>query len=67
MTLAAVMAGLYVSHVKLEDVRVVIFGSGSAGIGVADRIAETIVIETQKSKPEASRQIWYVSLDPFYR
>jgi malate dehydrogenase (oxaloacetate-decarboxylating) len=55
------LAGLQVSQVKLEDVRVVIFGSGTAGIGIADQISDTIATETQKSKDEASKQIWYVT------
>lgn len=52
------LAALQVSSVKLEDVRVVIFGSGTAGIGIADQIAETIATETNKSKDDASKQIW---------
>lgn len=55
------LAALEVSKVQLEDVRVVIFGSGTAGIGIADQIAETIATETQKSKDDASKQIWYAS------
>jgi malate dehydrogenase (oxaloacetate-decarboxylating) len=61
VTLAAMLAALEVSSVKLEDVRVVIFGSGTAGTGIADQVAETIATETRKSKDEASKQIWYVS------
>lgn len=53
-------AALQVSKVKMEDVRVVIFGSGTAGTGIADQIAETIATETNKSKSDASKQIWYM-------
>ncbi|OQE45083.1 hypothetical protein PENCOP_c002G02742 [Penicillium coprophilum] len=60
VTLAAMLAALQVSQVKLEDVRVVIFGSGTAGIGIADQISDTIATETQKSKAEASKQIWCI-------
>ncbi|CAG7947988.1 unnamed protein product [Penicillium salamii] len=60
VTLAAMLAALEVSKVQLEDVRVVIFGSGTAGIGIADQIAETIATETQKSKDDASKQIWCI-------
>ena len=59
VTLAAMMAGLHVSQVPMEDVRVVIFGSGTAGTGIADQIADTIATETDKPKDEASKQIWY--------
>jgi malate dehydrogenase (oxaloacetate-decarboxylating) len=58
VTLAALMAALHVSDVKLQDVRIVIFGSGSAGTGIAQQIADTIVTETHKSKDEAAKQIW---------
>lgn len=64
MTLAAMMAGLHVSEVKMEDVRVVIFGSGTAGTGIADQIADTIATKTHKSKSDASKQIWYVLFYP---
>jgi len=59
VTLAAMMAALHVSNVKLDEVRVVVFGSGTAGTGIADQLAETIATETKKSKSEASKQIWY--------
>lgn len=60
VTLAAMMAALHVSDVKLDEVRVVIFGSGTAGTGIADQVADTIATETNKSKEEASKQIWSV-------
>ncbi|KAG0153670.1 Malic enzyme [Penicillium digitatum] len=60
VTLAAMLAALQVSQVKLEDVRVVIFGSGTAGTGIADQISDAIATETQKSKDEASKQIWCI-------
>lgn len=61
VTLAAMLAALQVSRVELEDVRVVIFGSGTAGIGIAGQILDTIATETGKPKHEASNQIWYVT------
>lgn len=60
VTLAAMMAGLHVSKVKLRDVRVIVFGSGSAGTGIAEQIADAIATESKKSKKEASKQIWFV-------
>ncbi|KAJ5120797.1 Malic enzyme NAD-binding [Penicillium bovifimosum] len=60
VTLAAMLAALEVSQVKLEDVRIVIFGSGTAGTGIADQVADTIANETEKSKEEASKQIWCI-------
>ncbi|KAJ5873840.1 Malic enzyme NAD-binding [Penicillium soppii] len=60
VTLAAMLAALEISSVKLEDVRVVIFGSGTAGTGIADQITDTIATETGKPKDDASKQIWCI-------
>lgn len=65
ITLAAIMSGLHVSNVKLAGMRTVIFGSGTAGIGIADQVRDAIGIEAKKSKEEASEQIWQVILPPF--
>lgn len=64
ITLAAIMSGLHVSNVKLADMRTIIFGSGTAGIGIADQVRDAIEIEAEKSKEEASEQIWQVKLPP---
>lgn len=58
VALAAVMAGLHVSGVKLEDMRMVVFGSGSAGMGIADQVRDAMAADTGKSKEEAAKQIW---------
>ena len=62
VTLAAIMAGLHVSKIKLTDMRVVIFGSGTAGTGIADQVRDAIAADSGKSKEEAAKQIWFVSL-----
>ncbi|KAF2434693.1 hypothetical protein EJ08DRAFT_668176 [Tothia fuscella] len=58
VTLAGVMAALHVSKVKMQDMRVVIFGSGTAGTGIADQLRDAIAVETENSKEDANRQIW---------
>ncbi len=60
ITLAAIMSGLHVSKVKLGDMRTVIYGSGTAGIGIADQVRDAIAIEAEKSKEDAIKQIWQV-------
>ncbi|KAG0652187.1 NAD-dependent malic [Hyphodiscus hymeniophilus] len=62
VTLAAIMAGLHVSNLKLEDVRLVIFGSGTAGTGIADQVRDAIAADSEKSKEEAAKQIWQATL-----
>lgn len=52
------MSGLHVSKLKLEEIRVIIFGSGTAGIGIADQIRDAIAVETGKSKEDSVKQIW---------
>lgn len=58
ITLAAIMSGLHVSKLDLADMRMVIFGSGSAGIGIADQVRDAIATESGKPKEEARKQIW---------
>ncbi|PGH28598.1 malate dehydrogenase (oxaloacetate-decarboxylating) [[Emmonsia] crescens] len=60
VTLAALLAALHVSKVKLNDVRVVCFGAGSAGTGIAAQIRDAIAAESNKSKDEALKQIWCI-------
>ena len=45
---------------KLADMRLVIFGSGSAGTGIADQVRDAIAADCGKSKEEAAKQIWCV-------
>jgi malate dehydrogenase (oxaloacetate-decarboxylating) len=58
VTLAAIMAAFEVSGVKWEDARFVMFGSGTAGTGIADQIKDAISERTGKSTEEAGQQIW---------
>ena len=52
------MSGLHVGKLKLSDMRLVVFGSGTAGIGIADQVRDAIAAESGKSKEDAARQIW---------
>ena len=58
ITLAAIMAGLHVSKLSIADMRMVVFGSGSAGTGIADQVVGAIATESGKSREEAAKQIW---------
>lgn len=58
VTLAAVMAAFKVNGVKWDEARFVMFGSGSAGTGIADQIKDAISQNTGKSVEEAGNQIW---------
>ena len=52
------MSGLHVSNLKLSNMRLVVFGSGTAGIGIADQVRGAITAESGKSNEEAAKQIW---------
>ncbi|KAF2679834.1 hypothetical protein K458DRAFT_374259 [Lentithecium fluviatile CBS 122367] len=60
VTLAAIMAAFKVAKVEWGDARFLMFGSGTAGTGIADQIKDAIAQETGKSKDEAGQQIWCV-------
>ena len=60
ITLAAIMAGLHVSGLSLNDMRLVIFGSGTAGMGIADQVRDAIATETGKPPDDCAKQIWSV-------
>ncbi|KAM0345553.1 hypothetical protein ACHAPU_006482 [Fusarium lateritium] len=60
VTLAAIMSGLHVSEQKLQDVRMVVFGSGSAGLGIADQVRDAIATQGNMSHEEAAKQIWLI-------
>ncbi|KAI1182960.1 malic enzyme [Nemania serpens] len=60
VTLAAIMAGLHVSKQHLKDLKLVVFGAGTAGVGIADQVRDAIAAEKGISKAEAAKQIWLV-------
>ncbi|KAJ3300107.1 hypothetical protein HK104_004576 [Borealophlyctis nickersoniae] len=57
ITLAAVQAALKAIGSKIKDQRIVIFGAGTAGTGIADAIAYS---DPSVSVEDARRQIWLV-------
>ena len=60
VTLAAIMSALHVAKLKMGEIRVVMFGAGTAGTGIADQIVDAISQETGLSKADAGKQIWCV-------
>lgn len=57
VTLAALIAAVKATHIPLKDHRIVIFGAGSAGTGIADQIT-TALMREGLTKEEASRRFW---------
>lgn len=61
IALAAVLSAVRVSGVPVRDHRVVVFGAGTAGIGIADQIRDAMIAEG-RDKDEATRQVWCVDV-----
>ncbi|MED1527616.1 MULTISPECIES: oxaloacetate-decarboxylating malate dehydrogenase [Bacillus] len=57
ITLAGVLAAVKKTGTQLKDHRVMIFGAGSAGIGIADQMRDTMVLEGL-SEEEANNAFW---------
>ncbi|KAB2574535.1 NAD-dependent malic enzyme [Lasiodiplodia theobromae] len=60
VTLAAIMSAMHIANIDYKDLRVVMFGSGTAGTGIADQIKDAIAESSEKSVEEAATQIWCV-------
>jgi malate dehydrogenase (oxaloacetate-decarboxylating) len=59
ITLAAAISAVRVCGTPLRNQRVIIFGAGTAGIGIADRIREAMVRDGL-SRDDASKRFWCV-------
>lgn len=59
ITVAAVLAGLRVAKTRASDQRIVVFGAGTAGMGIADQI-RSIMIGDGLTEEEAARRCWAV-------
>jgi malate dehydrogenase (oxaloacetate-decarboxylating) len=57
VTQAAVKAAVMVAGQKITEQRVVIFGAGTAGTGIADQLRDMMVLEGM-TVAEATKQIW---------
>ncbi|MFP3126397.1 NAD-dependent malic enzyme [Ectobacillus funiculus] len=59
VSLAAVLAAVQASGIPLREHRVVVFGAGTAGIGIADQVRDAMVREGL-SWEEANRRFWCI-------
>ena len=67
VVLAAILAGADVTGTDLDEHRIVIFGAGSAGIGIANLICDTMVREGRvASREDARRRIWAIGIPGLY-
>lgn len=59
VALSCVLSGVHASGIPLKDHRIVVFGGGTAGIGIADQIFGALV-RSGLSEKEARSRIWVV-------
>ena len=59
VTLAAVMSGMKITGANLKDQRIVVFGPGAGGLGIADQISDAMVLEGL-SREEAYDRFWAI-------
>lgn len=59
VVLAAILVGLRIASVEMRDLRVVIFGAGTAGCGIAD-LLRSALIDAGLSPQAAAERIWLV-------
>ncbi|GAA5699999.1 NAD-dependent malic enzyme [Streptomyces avermitilis] len=59
VNLAAVLSGVRAGGVPLRDHRVVLFGAGTAGIGIADQLRDALIADGLTPQ-EATDRIWAV-------
>lgn len=60
VTLAALYSALQVTGGKLEEQKIVCFGAGSAGLGIARQIRDAMVLDSKISKEDASKNFFMV-------
>jgi malate dehydrogenase (oxaloacetate-decarboxylating) len=59
ITLAAILAGMRAAGTRPAEQRVVIFGAGTAGVGIADQI-RAVIARDGVSEDDATRRFWCV-------
>jgi malate dehydrogenase (oxaloacetate-decarboxylating) len=59
---AAILAGLRGLHRSLADERIVIFGAGSAGCGIAERLLRLLIRQGLEAS-EAAARLWLIDRD----
>ncbi|HEX4660601.1 MAG TPA: NAD-dependent malic enzyme [Streptosporangiaceae bacterium] len=61
ITMAGLLSALKVTGTRWRDQRVVVFGGGTAGVGIADQVRDQMVRDGLDPS-QATRQIWIVDL-----
>ncbi|MEV4111765.1 NAD-dependent malic enzyme [Nonomuraea sp. NPDC049695] len=59
ITLAAALSAIKVSDVPMREQKVVVFGAGTAGVGIADQLRDAMVRDG-RSRQQATAQVWLI-------
>ncbi|WP_269855528.1 NAD-dependent malic enzyme [Streptomyces sp. RPT161] len=59
ITLAAAVSALKVTGVPFREQRVIVFGAGTAGVGIADQLRDAMVRDGLDAQ-EATRRVWLI-------
>ncbi|MFE4414525.1 NAD-dependent malic enzyme [Streptomyces sp. NPDC056821] len=59
ITLAAALSAVKVSGVPMREQRLVVFGAGTAGVGIADQLRDAM-IRDGASREQATAQVWLI-------
>jgi malate dehydrogenase (oxaloacetate-decarboxylating) len=67
VVLAAILAAVDVTGVDLDEHRIVVFGAGSAGIGIANLVRDTMLRSGEaETEEEALARFWAIGLQGLY-
>ena len=61
IALAAVLSAVKVSGVPMKDHRVIVFGAGTAGVGIADQVRDAMVADGL-DKDTATSRVWCIDI-----
>ncbi|MET8635403.1 NAD-dependent malic enzyme [Streptomyces sp. NPDC004096] len=59
ITLAAALAAVKVAGVRMRDQRLVVFGAGTAGVGIADQLRDAMIRDGAEPE-QAVSQVWLI-------
>lgn len=63
MTLATLMSAIGITKTKLSDQTIVVYGAGSAGLGIARQIRDAMVVLDRVDKADATKRFYLVDKD----
>ncbi|QRW00220.1 malate dehydrogenase [Ceratobasidium sp. AG-Ba] len=63
VALAALMSAIRITGTKLSDSRIVLYGTGSAGLGIVNQIRQGMILVDGLSEAEANKRFWCIDAD----